>query len=168
MEELGRMLMDLFLADGFGFAGSFVEIIVVVVLIAWGIINRKLTDRQINYDRTETSLERKVNTVDEDLKVQHEEIAVLANMIAVAFLSSTSTDTTVKKKIAAGAQQIEQLSGFKLEPLTRELVEGILNHVPGERLLEKKEKILEAAKKADDLIEKTSENVGDLVDKIGL
>lgn len=168
MEELGRIILDALIGAGFSVAGSAVEIVVVIVLIVWGVVNRKLTNKQIQYDRTETELEKKVNKVDKDVKTQHEEIAVLANMIAIAFLSSTSTDSTVKKKIAAGAKQIEELSNFKLEPLTEELIKGILNHVPGERLLEKKEKVLEAAKKADDLIEKTSDSVGELVDKIDL
>lgn len=168
MEELVRYILDFFIPEGFNFAGSAVEILVVIMLVVWGIVNRKLTNKQIQYDRTETALEKKVSEVDEDTKKLGEEIAVLANMIAMAFLSSTSTDSTIKQKIAAGAKHIEELSQFKLEPFTQQLIEGIINHVPGEKLLEKKEQLLEKAKQVDDLIEQTSEDVGDLVDKIGL
>lgn len=168
MEDLARYILDFFTGGDFNFAGSLVEIIVVVVLIVWGVVNRKLTNKQIAFDRTETALEKKVDQVDKDSKTLAEEVAVLANMIAVAFLSSTSVDTTVKKKIAAGAKQIEDLSGFRMEPLTEELIKNILNHIPGERLLAKKEELITAAKKADEVIEKVSEDVGDLVDKIGL
>lgn len=167
MEPL-EALIEMFFADGFTIADSGIEILMVVALIAFEIINRKLTSKQINSDRTETAVEQKVSRLEERNQELSNQVALMADMVAVSFLSSTATDTDVKKKIALSAQEIQKRSNINFDEFTQDLISRIVDYVPGEKLAEHREALANQADQVSETLSASSEKVQSMVDKLGI
>lgn len=148
------------------FINSMSEIIFIVVLVVMAVINRVITNKLIDKDKDESAHSKDLKYLaakDEDLG---QAVAILANVMVMSFLSSTSMDVDVKKKIAGMSKELEKLLDYSFEKFTKDLIDKIADFRPGEKLIQKKEALIEGAKALDEKTAGIKEDVGSLVDKI--
>ena len=101
---------------------------------------------------------------DAQLKQIQESFNNLANMFCTAYLSSNTISPDVKKQLASYASKLDKLAGVSLTKDTEKLIEQVSQYIPN--VNDKKEELLEAATKAEEVIDEVNDATKAALDKL--
>lgn len=142
------------------------NIIAIVWALSISIIAKKQNTKLVQADKESTATDNKLDSLTTDVAKLTNAVGILGDIIATTMLSSSSTTVSVKKIVAQSAEKLSIAAGIPLADATQQIIETLINYIPGSGLAEKKEEIVEAAKKAEELIDEAAEAANTVVDKL--
>lgn len=120
----------------------------------------------INADKELTSMDKKLEAQNQELEEVKKSNAILANIIATAYLSSNTIDSNTKKEIAQYAKKAEQIAKVDITSMVSGLINTVAEHIPGTSLNEKKEEIKAEVKAREEILDSAIEGATSAIDAI--
>ena len=147
-------------------AEAVANIIVLIYAIVLSFLNKRATTRAITADRSVTAAEKEVQSLKTEVENLKTAIGGLSDLIVTAFLSSGSLDTTVKKELGTIANRIEQEAHVTLSATSDKILQAVLNVVPSETIVKKKEEAAALIKETADKIQQAKDDAKDMISKL--
>lgn len=142
------------------------NLIAIVWAIAISIIAKMQNTKLVKADKESTATDAKLDALTTDVANLTTAIGILGDILSTTMLSSSSTTVAIKKVVAASAQKLSTAAGIPLADATTQIIDALIAYIPGSGLAEKKEEIVEAAKKAEEIIDEAAEAANTVVDKL--
>lgn len=164
MPSIEQIIQLLF--DGNITLDKIAALIVAVYAFVMSIANLKINSKAITAERNLSGSEQEVIALREQTEHLKQAVGMLGDIVVTAFLASPATNITTKKAIATSAEELAKLANIDFSKATAEILNTVTTYIPGSTLVEKKEEILTAVTKAEQLVDAASEQATNLVNKL--
>lgn len=179
MDSLQQLITQLFGGD-VSFFSSLWDIIQGFILVGGGVVamiyrHKDTVSRAIAKVKTSEvdKLAHDLNLVKKDVVKEvyqiKESVTYMADMLVTLSLSSPVLLDKAKQQIAGYAQQIKQIQGVELEPITQKIIEAVTKPVSTQDVLKvEAQKIEEQSKSLQAEVKETEETVEEIINSIPL
>ena len=156
-------LLKLIFGDDVSISSILAPICAILVPILTVFFN-KVKNKLISVETASTTKDKQIAEQAQKIESLEKSVSYLGNIISVAYLSSNTIPAETKKVIGSYADKLDKVAGIQLSKDAEKLITQVATFVPN--VNDKKEEILKATQKAEEVIDTVNDATQAAIDKL--